>query len=170
MNTSKWIKRNTSSLAGKTVAISGATGGIGRELCAYLSELGASLVLLDRNIEKSKKLAEELKARFPLLLVSHIRVDMEDIASVKTAADKLRELQIDYLILNAGAYSIPRHKCDTGYDNVFQINFVSPYYIIKELLPTLGIPTIIARTVRLAPLLSHFSRRSFSSSRNAGSN
>jgi NAD(P)-dependent dehydrogenase (short-subunit alcohol dehydrogenase family) len=44
-------------------------------------------------------------------------------------------LNIDHLILNAGAYHIPRHKCNTSYDNVFQINFVSPYYIAKALTP-----------------------------------
>ena len=43
----------------------------------------------------------------------------------------------DVLIHNAGAYSIPRCLCDTGYDNVFQINFVSPYYMTCRLLPRL---------------------------------
>lgn len=48
-------------------------------------------------------------------------------------AEELRGREVDCLILNAGAYSIPRHKCSTGYDNVFQINFLSPYYLARAL-------------------------------------
>lgn len=135
MNISKWKKENTESLSGKTVAISGATGGIGQELCVYLAELGASLILLDRNPIKSNALREKLQNRFESLKVSHITVDLEDIESVKDAAEKLKSLEPHILILNAGAYSIPRHKCSTGFDNVFQINFVSPYFLAKELMP-----------------------------------
>ena len=131
---SKWIIKNTGSLAGKRVAISGATGGIGNELCFYLASLGASLVLLDRNIEKSRALAERIREKYRGAELSHIKVDMENVNDVKAAADALCELGIDYLILNAGAYSIPRHKCESGYDNVFQINFISPYYLARRLL------------------------------------
>ncbi len=137
MRIAAWLKRNTDSLVGKTVAISGATGGIGRELCAHFASLGASLVLLDRNSEKSKALAQELMTKFHSLSISHIRVDMENMDTVKAAAQVLLEHPIDYLVLNAGAYSIPRHTCDTGYDNVFQINFLSPYYLARTLLPHL---------------------------------
>lgn len=134
---SRWIKKNTVSLSGKSVAISGATGGIGSELCFYLASLGASLVLLDRNIEKSHALADRIREKQENTVISHIKVDMEKTDEVKAAARSLCEMGIDYLILNAGAYSIPRHKCESGYDNVFQINFISPYYLAKKLLPVL---------------------------------
>lgn len=137
MSISKWIENNTKNLSGKRVVISGSTGGLGRELCSYLAYLGAELVLLDRNSEKSHKLAAEIKSRFNDVSISCICADMSDISSVKIAADTLSGMNIDYLILNAGAYSIPRHTCDTGYDNVFQINFVSPYYLARELLPSI---------------------------------
>lgn len=135
MRTEKWILRNTKSLSGKTVAISGSTGGLGRELCRHLAGLNASLVLVDRNGEKSLALAEELKGDFPELKVAHVVADMSDVESVKSAADLLLKIDIDYLILNAGAYSIPRYTTDMGYDNVFTINFISPYYLARRLLP-----------------------------------
>ena len=135
MNIKKWLDRNTSRLDGKRVCISGSTGGLGRELCFYLSRLGAELVLLDRNYKKSLALTEELKRRNPNLKVTHVTADMSDMDSVRAAEERLREIGIDYLILNAGAYSIPRHVCDTGYVNIYQINFVSPYYLARKLLP-----------------------------------
>lgn len=135
MKTTQWIIKNTADLSGKTVAISGATGGLGREICFHLCSLGAALCLLDRNEQKSKALENNLKEQYPDAIISRILLDLEDIESVKAAADRLCSAPPDYLILNAGAYSIPRHKCSTGFDNVYQINFVSPYYLARTLLP-----------------------------------
>lgn len=130
------MKLNLETLKGKTVAVTGSTGGLGRELCRYLAELGASIILCDRNKERSMRLAEELASQFSVK-TEHITLDLEDIASVKSATNELKGRNIDVFIHNAGAYSIPRKICETGLDNVFQINFASPYYIIKELLPYL---------------------------------
>lgn len=133
MNYYKWLDKNTSSLEGKTVAISGATGGIGINVCDYLAYLGANLICLDRNAEKSNKLITDLKVKYPSLIATHITLDLEDFNRVKDVTEQLKQLNIDYLILNAGAYKIPRRKCNAGFDNVFQINFVSPYYMAREL-------------------------------------
>lgn len=137
MSIKKWLEKNGSRLDGKTVAISGSTGGLGRELCRHLASLGASLILLDRNRQRSLCLGEEISRLFPSVSISYITVDMEDIASVKAAADALLQIKVDFLILNAGAYAIPRKKCDTGFDNVFQINFISPYYLARKLFPSI---------------------------------
>ena len=135
-NIIKQIKKGQLNLSGKVVAVSGSTGGIGRELCRYLAKMGAELILLDRNPKRSEALEAELTASFPELSVRRITVDLEDISAVRAAADELEGIGIDYLVLNAGAYSIPRHACSTGYDNVFMINFVSPYCLARRLLPT----------------------------------
>lgn len=138
MNINRWLQKNTGSLKGKTVAITGSTGGLGREICAYALRLGAALVLLDRNTERSLAFREELLMSFPDADIRHIRTELEDMASVKAVCGELKKSPPDILIHNAGAYSIPRHKCDTGLDNVFQINFVSPYYITRELLSVMS--------------------------------
>ncbi len=137
MSIQKWIVKNTSDLSGKLVAVTGSTGGLGTELCRYLASLHASLILLDRNSERSHALADNLRAEFPHVHIQHIRVDMARMDTVKAACTQLQELPVDVFIHNAGAYSIPRHTCDTGLDNVFQINCASPYYITKQLLPQL---------------------------------
>lgn len=55
MNVQKWLAANTAPLAGQRVALTGATGGLGRELCFYLAGLGAELILLDRSREKGRR-------------------------------------------------------------------------------------------------------------------
>lgn len=137
MSINRWIMENTESLKGKTVAVTGSTGGLGNPLCEILASLSANLILVDRNYDKSRAFGEKLTAKFPSVNIEYVTADLAYFASVKAATERLKELSPDILILNAGAYSIPRYKTDISYDNVFQINFVSPYYIVKELLPTL---------------------------------
>ena len=136
MNYNKWIYKNTESLKGKTIAVTGSTGGIGIHLCRFLAELGASLVLVNRNAKTSEIQAVSLEKDFGVN-VKFVKADLSNMSSVAIATEKLMQMPIDVFIHNAGAYSIPRYICDTGYDNVFQINFISPYYMIKKLLPIL---------------------------------
>lgn len=138
MSIKKWLSKNTASLSGKTVAITGSTGGLGQALCRHLAALGANLYLLDRSPERSEAHRAAITADFPDVSVKTIELDLEDIYSVKRVTEALKTADVDVLIHNAGAYSIPRHKCETGFDNVYQINFASPYYMTRELLPTLA--------------------------------
>lgn len=135
MKYDSWLRKNAPELSGRRVVISGSTGGLGRALCRYFAYLGGELILLDRNLKKSMALAEELRREFPSTKITHLTADMADMDSVRRAAEELSLMEIDYLILNAGAYSIPRYICDSGYGNLFQINFISPYYLTRRLLP-----------------------------------
>lgn len=136
MTVQKWLKDSAKSLKGKLIAITGSTGGIGKELCVFLARLGANIVLVDRNPAKSNTLKKQILKDFPNTEIYLITADMEDFSSVRTATDKLISLKPYAIILNAGAYSIPRKTTNLGFDNLFQINFVSPYYMAKKLMPT----------------------------------
>ena len=138
MRKETWLQKNGTSLEGKTIAITGATGGLGREICMDLLALGGNLVLLNRNPDKNQALRRELLAQYPKANISDIPVDLTNIGSVKAACAALSQLSLDILIHNAGAYSIPREICSTGLLNVFQINFAAPYYMTKQLLPLLS--------------------------------
>lgn len=152
MNIEKWISKHTRSLKGETVAISGSTGGLGEKIVYHLASLGASLTLLDRNEKKANSLISRLKEQFPDITVSYLKLDLEDFETVRKVTNVLKSSPPGYLILNAGAYHIPTHKCDTGYKNVFQINFVSPYYIARELLP------YVKRVVAVGSIAHNYSK------------
>jgi len=137
MSVSSYLKTHTSDLSGKTAVVTGATGGLGRELCRYLCSLNCKLILVNRSETKAKSLEAELTGEYPKAVIYQVLCDLEDICSVKTAAADIEKIGADILIHNAGAYDIPRHKCSTGYDNVFQIDFVSQYYLTDALLPML---------------------------------
>ncbi len=131
------MKFESECLRGKKIAVTGSTGGLGTELCSYLADLGASLVLLDRNADRSEAHKNRLTERYGNIDVTCIPLDLESLSCADEAVKKLIELKIDVFIHNAGAYRIPRHICDSGYENVFQINFAAPYYMIRKLLPML---------------------------------
>lgn len=156
MNYKKWLLKNTASLEGKTVAISGATGGLGRELCRYFCRLSASLILIDRNAERSAALRAQLLSENPDAQIKSYILDLEDVSAVRKAATELLCEDIDYLVLNAGAYKIPRRKCENGFDNVFNINFVSPYILARALLPKISARG--GRVVAVGSIAHNYSR------------
>ena len=134
MKIETWIKLNTKDLTGKTVVITGATGGIGKQLCIYLAKLNANLILACRSVSKTTTLIEELKTINPNIKVDFLHLDLEDVINVKSAVEKLKQIDIDFFIHNSGIYNIPMQETSSGINNVFQVNFVSPYFITKKLM------------------------------------
>ncbi len=159
MNKQISVQANIPSLSGKLVAVTGATGGLGAELCHRLAAADASLILLNRNPEKARRLEMELNRAYPAVQIKQITVDMADMTSVRAAAERLQQLPIDVLIHNAGAYGIPQCRCDMGFDNLFQINFVSPYYLTRALLPNLRERG--GRVVTVGSIAHNYSRADF---------
>jgi len=76
MNVNKWLKQNTKDLTGHTVAITGATGGLGGAICRHLLSLGANLILLDRNKQKSDALKAALLQEYPTSAIDQIPLDL----------------------------------------------------------------------------------------------
>lgn len=138
MRFEKWLNKNCQRLKGKRVVVTGATGGLGREICDYLARLEADITLACRNKTLADVLAEELKVKYPNLNVDFVAIDLSNLDSVKSCIKELKKYNgIDILINNAGVYNVPLKTLDSGYNNVFQINFVYTYYLTKELLPEL---------------------------------
>lgn len=137
MKVKNWIEENCSRLDGKTICITGSTGGIAKEFTKKLASLGANLIFANRNKEKSEKQKQELLSKFPNIKIEIILVDMFDMNSVKLFVCKLKMKHIDMLIFNSAVYFVPRKTSSIGFDNIFQINFVSVYYIAKQMLPSL---------------------------------
>lgn len=143
MNYKKWFENNTKDLTGKVVAITGSTGGLGEQVCFHLASLGANFIFLNRNLDKSKSLEEKIREKFSSCQIEHIQVDMEDRNSVKDCSFALADRNVDVLILNAGTYKIPRKRVGE-FDNIFQINFLSPYTLAKKCLETNNEVKIVA--------------------------
>ena len=137
LNIERWLSENTCDLQGKVVAITGAAGGLGSVTTRYLLQANAKIIMLERDIERMEKLAEQLRAEFPVSEIETVAIDFNRINSINEVVAQLANSRIDYLILNAGVYDIPLAESELGYNNVFQINFIGQYYFVKKLLPVL---------------------------------
>lgn len=115
-------------LTGKTVVITGATSGIGLVTARLFAAQGASLVLCNRNPEKSAALEAELREQYGSPVRSLI-CDFSSMASTKKTAQALNEMDgpIDVLIHNSGVYYTKRTFTDDGIEIVFQVNHLSSF-------------------------------------------
>lgn len=91
------------------------------------------LILINRNLEKSLKQKEEL-LKIKAVNIDIIIADMQDINDVDKVYQELKNQQFDYLILASAIYNVKLEKSDTNYNNVFQVNFISPYYLVNKLM------------------------------------
>lgn len=126
---------NLSSLKGKTIAITGSNGGILSEMVKMIASVGANFIFINRSKSKTEKQILELKQMNTDIQIEFVECDLANFESVKSAVNLLKQKNIDIIFLGAGVYNVPRYKTDIGFDNVFQINFLSHYYIAKQLLP-----------------------------------
>lgn len=121
-------------LDGRTVAITGATGGIGRAAAEGLAQLGADLVLLVRNTEQGEQLAGRL-ARAGARTARVVRCDLADLACVRAAAAQIPAL--DVLINNAGVLPGERTLSPDGFELTFATNVLGTFALTEALLPAL---------------------------------
>ncbi|KAH9369559.1 hypothetical protein HPB48_019653 [Haemaphysalis longicornis] len=91
-------------MAGKTVIVTGATSGIGRETAKELAHRKARVIIGCRNLRKAKGVAQEIfEETRELVVVKHL--DMTSLKSVRKFCDDVirTEQRLDVLINNAGA-------------------------------------------------------------------
>ena len=59
--TESWLEANASpSIKGKTVLITGATGGVGLKTAEIMLYLGANVIMACRNLQKAERIKEKL--------------------------------------------------------------------------------------------------------------
>ena len=140
---SKWIapRDPTTSFAGKTVLLTGATGGLGLEAAIKFITLGAATLIIGaRNPAKAEKAKQAIEARTNRSGVVQIReLDMNSFSSVKDfAAGINREVKrLDVASLNAGLAMRKYEKSPDGWEETLQVNALSTALLALLLLPKL---------------------------------
>ena len=136
-----------STLQGKTVFITGATRGIGREIALRFARDGANIVVTGKTVEASAKVqgtihetaeqVEQLGGR-ALALQLDIRDDNAVAAAVKAAADKFGG--IDVLVNNASAISMTGTMATPPkrYDLMHQIDARGTFVCSQACIPYLA--------------------------------
>ena len=108
-----WTPVRMPDLTGKTYVITGATAGTGKEAAKHLIAKGGSVVMLNRNPEKSQDVIEAMQSEFGAdAPIRAITLDLSDLSSVRRAAAEVLETvpKIDALICNAAIAQVPKQK------------------------------------------------------------
>mmetsp|Transcript_17613 Transcript_17613/g.38425 ORF Transcript_17613/g.38425 Transcript_17613/m.38425 type:complete len:454 (-) Transcript_17613:147-1508(-) len=146
---------------GNVAVITGAAGGIGRELSRVVYNLGGTVVAIDRNVAGLDSLVQDLacnnsdrnsssnsneEAETPPRIIC-IPTQHEDLESVARSAEEIKSRfdSIDLLVNNAGLTypldkckpGMERMKAKNGYDLAFIVNYLSHFLLVEKLLPHL---------------------------------
>lgn len=118
----------TEDFSNKLVVITGATSGIGYNTARKYASHGADLLCINRNLQKSEALCNEIKNEFGVNCEFKI-ADLSNLRDVHLVADELSKLdrQIDVLIHNAGIYLTKRELTNDGLEKVFVIQYLSSF-------------------------------------------
>ncbi|WMN07842.1 SDR family NAD(P)-dependent oxidoreductase [Marivirga arenosa] len=120
----------------KTIAITGATSGIGLATSEALLEQGNKLIFLVRNTQKAEEIISNWDKKSH---VSIIQCDLADLNSVKKAAEELLKLtdHLDVLINNAGGTFQERKESKDGYELHLAVNHLGHFLLVKTIMPLL---------------------------------
>ena len=132
-------------LHGKTVVITGASSGIGAEAARRLAELGATVAVVGRSLEKTAAVAKRVGGRAHLADYGKL----DDVR--RLAADLLAAYErIDILANNAGAIFTVRTISADGHEMTFQVNHLAPFLLTNLLLDRLAAAPDGARVINTA--------------------
>jgi hypothetical protein len=136
-NTLKYAERVGRSMT-HTALVTGASGGIGRELATRLARDGHDLVVVARSEEKLIELGNRLQNDYGVTVTVVVKdlADPDSPAEIQSALDD-RDIEIDILVNNAGFATYGRFldtDLDTERDEL-QVNVVAVTELTKRFLP-----------------------------------
>src|SRR3954452_2262373 len=137
-------------MAGRTVLVTGASGGIGKATAAGLATMGAHLAITGRDPARTESAARELRTagggRADMFLA-----DLSAQAEVRRLADDVmkRLPELDVLVNNVGGYWNTRHVTVDGLERTFALNHLAPFLLTNLLLDRLK-QSVPARVVTVS--------------------
>lgn len=123
---------------GKLLVISGTTSGIGTSTAMKYASMGADLLCINRNEEKSIKLKAELESKYNIKC-DYLIADLGKLSDIHEVADKLSAMErpIDVVIHNAGLTLSKQQLTDEGLDLVFTVQYMASFIINYKLMEKL---------------------------------
>ncbi|XP_068675242.1 retinol dehydrogenase 13-like [Montipora foliosa] len=133
------VCRSEAKLDGKTVIVTGANTGIGRETALDLAGRGARVILACRNVPKAQEVADEILKKTGNSKVLVKELDLASLKSVRNFARDINETEerLDILINNAGIMRCPYWKTEDGFEMQLGVNHLGHFLLTNLLLDLL---------------------------------
>ena len=124
---------------GKRVLVTGATAGIGKQTALELAKLGAEVIIVGRNAEKTAAVVESLRKESGATTIDSFLADLSSMASIRAFAGAFlaKHDRLDVLVNNAGGLFPKREVTVDGWERTFATNHLSYFLVAQLLLPAL---------------------------------
>jgi len=135
----QWEALSSSALEGRVVVITGATSGLGLATARRVRSLGATLVLVGRDRERTEKVRRDLVDEITsAATVDVVVADMAELTQVRDAGRRISAMsRVDVLIHNAGALSKQRLVNAAGLESTLAAQVVGPFVMTTALIDVL---------------------------------
>jgi retinol dehydrogenase-14 len=129
----------TPSMSGKTVLITGGTGGIGRAAAIGLSSMGARVGITGRDQARAEQAAAAIARESGNPAIDIFVADMSSQADVRRLAGEVLAAypRLDVLLNNVGGFWAHRHVTADGLEHTFALNHLAPFLLTNLLLDRL---------------------------------
>ena len=129
----------TARMDGKVCLVTGATRGIGLEACKALASLGATVVLVGRDVGRIESSLAYVRQAVPDAKVESLQADFTSLKEVHALAEafKARHSRLDVLFNNAGLILHERQVTKDGFEAMLGINHLAPFLLTHLLLDVL---------------------------------
>ena len=133
------VDNSTGPMTGKTVLVTGGTGGIGRATAAALAGLGARVGITGRDLVRTRAAAAEIVAPSGNPAVDAFAGDMSSQAQVRRLAREVLEVypRLDVLVNNVGGFWSTRRVTADGLEHTFAVNHLAGFLLTDLLLDRL---------------------------------
>ncbi len=153
----------------KTAVITGATGGIGREVARLMHAAGASIALCDLSADALDTLRQELVATRDPGQVSTYPLDVSDSGACDAVTREIaaQHGSIDHLVNAAGIYPEQRVRemSDQQWRSLMSVNLDGTFYMCRAVLPHLGEASSIVNLSSMAGHRGSFSHAHYAASK-----
>ncbi|MFX1253022.1 MAG: SDR family oxidoreductase [Promethearchaeota archaeon] len=123
----------------KICLVTGATSGIGKATALELARMGATVVIVGRNKERSTLIQREIQDKTGNQSVGLLIADLSSQKSVRNLSQtfKSKYQQLHVLINNAGTFLSKRHVTEDGLEMTLAVNYLSRFLLTNLLLDVL---------------------------------
>jgi len=127
-------------MRGRTVLVTGGTGGIGRATAEGLARLGARVGIVGRDRSRAEQAAGEIRRSVDHGVVDVFTADLSAQSEVRRLADEVLAAypRLDVLVNNVGGYWAHRHATADGLEHTFALNHLAPFLLTNLLLDGLA--------------------------------
>ncbi|MET3560215.1 NAD(P)-dependent dehydrogenase (short-subunit alcohol dehydrogenase family) [Bartonella japonica] len=154
------MKKTDFNLFGRVALVTGASRGIGYHLALELAVRGAHIIALARSVNELTELDNKIQEKGSHATL--VPLDLHHMDNIDTLSDSIdkRWGKLDIMVANAGilgTLSPVAHIENTVFEDVFQINLVSQWRLMKAVEPLLR-KSDAGRAILLSSSVAHVAR------------